>query len=71
MQEKVFGPTTVLDFLGILINMDSMELRLPREKLVQLKALIQAWQGKKSCTKRQLLSLIGYLQHASMVIKPG
>ena len=71
MREKVFGPTTVLDFLGILIDTDSMELQLPREKLVHLKALIQAWQGKKSCTKRQLLSLIGYLQHASTVVKPG
>ena len=71
MREKVFGPTTVIDFLGILIDTDSMELRLPREKLLHLRSLIQAWQGKKSCTKRQLLSLIGYLQHASTVIKPG
>ena len=34
LQEKVFGPTTVLDFLGILVNTDSMELRLPQEKLL-------------------------------------
>ena len=50
MQEKVFGPTTILDFLGILIDTNSMELRLPQEKLLRLRALIQAWQGKKSCT---------------------
>ena len=71
MREKVSGPTIVLHFLGILIDTDSMELRLSREKLLQLRSLIQAWQGKKSCTKRQLLSFIGYLQLASTVIKPG
>ena len=58
MQEKVVGPSTVLDFLGIVIDSNKMELRLPHDKLSRLKHLIQAWLGKKSCTKRQLLSLI-------------
>ena len=71
MQEKVVGPSTVLDFLGIVIHSTKMELRLPHDKLSRLKHLIQAWLGKKSCTKRQLLSLIGYLQHASTVVKSG
>ena len=60
--EKVVGPTTVIEFLGISIDTDVMELRLPPEKLHRLKQLVQAWLGKKSCTKRQLLSLIGYLR---------
>ena len=29
------------------------------------------WRGRKKCSKRELLSLIGQLQHASTVVKPG
>ena len=55
---KVEGPATILTFLG-------MELRQPEEKLRRLKLLIQQWKTKKSCTKRDLLSLIGQL-HAGL-----
>lgn len=71
MAEKVVGPSTVIDFLGFLIDTTAMEIRLPEEKLRRLKHLIQAWRPRKSCTKRELLSLIGNLQHASSVVKPG
>ena len=71
MTEKVFGPSTILEFLGFIIDTMSMEIRLPEEKLQHLKSLLQTWVAKKSCTKRELLSLIGNLQHASAVVKPG
>ena len=45
-----------------------MCFRRPEEKLQQLETLLQSWEGKKSCTKHELDSLIGQLQH---VIKPG
>ena len=37
----------------------------PEEKLHRLQAQTTTWANKKSCTKRELLSLIGQLQHAS------
>ena len=42
----------------------------PRE-IASSKSSHSGMARKKSCTKRQLLSLIGYLQYASTVIKPG
>ena len=36
-----------------------------------MQSIIKAWQGKKSCTKRDLLSLIGHLQHACKVVRYG
>ena len=69
--DKLLGPSTVLPFLGIELDTDTMELRLPADKLHSLQSLIKSWQGKKSCTKRGLLSLIGHLQHAAKVVKPG
>ena len=68
---KVEGPTTSLIFLGILIDTSKMELRLPEGKLVELRILIRQWKEKKSCTKRELLSLIGKLAHAAKIVKPG
>lgn len=71
MQEKVLGLAMVLDFLGFIIDTTSMEIRLPDMKLSRIKQLIYSWRSKKSCTKRTLLSLIGNLQHASSVVRPG
>lgn len=71
MTEKVFGHSTVLEFLGFLINTVAMEIRLPEEKLQHTKSLLRTWLTRKSCTKRELLLLIGSLQHASAVVKPG
>ena len=70
-EEKSEGPSVVLPFLGIEVDTEALELRLPAEKLLRLKTLLASWQGKKVCTKRELLSLIGHLQHACKVIKPG
>ena len=48
-----------------------MELRLPQEKLHRQKDLIQGWKERKSCSKRELQSLIGQLQHACKVVRSG
>jgi hypothetical protein len=48
-----------------------MEIRLPAEKLSRIRQMILSWRSKNSCTKRHLLSLIGNLQHASSVVRPG
>lgn len=69
--EKVEGPTTVLDFLGITIDTTLMEARLPQLKLERTKATVQEWLHKKSATKREILSLVGVLQHATKVVRPG
>jgi hypothetical protein len=71
MSEKVFGPSTMLEFLVFVIDTMAMEIRLPEEKLCHLRSLLQAWISRKACTKRELLLLVRSLQHASAVVKPG
>ena len=68
---KCMGPTTYLVFLGILIDTHKMEISLPEENLEQLKEILAAWKDRKDCTKRELQSLIGHLQHAATVVRPG
>ena len=63
---KCEGPSCSLTFLGVL-----MELRLPPERLERLAKTVNQWRLRKSCKKRDLLALIGQLQHACRVVKPG
>ncbi len=68
---KTEGPSTALVFLGILIDTEKMEIRLPADKLTRLQSLINQWGEKTVCTKRDLLSLLGHLQHACKVVPSG
>ena len=68
---KTEGPTSSITFLGIELDTSAKVLRLPQEKLRRLQVEIKSWSGRHSCTKRSLLSLIGQLQHACCVVKPG
>ena len=52
-------------FLGNVIDSVAGEPRLPLEKLGRLRLLIQQWLGKK----RELLSIVGRLQHAATVVR--
>ena len=69
--EKQAGPCSTIEFLGIIIDTIRQELRLPDDKLRRLQSLLQEWKSRKSCTRRELESLIGVLQHACTVIAPG
>ena len=63
--EKVLDPTTTLPILGILLDTIAGEARLLEEKLIALQQELQHFQNtttvNQTCTKRQLLSLIGKL----------
>ena len=68
---KTEGPATCVTFLGILIDTQAYELRLPSDKLNRLQALLDRWLPRRSCTKKDLESLIGHLSHAATVVRPG
>lgn len=69
--EKTEGPASSLTVLGIEIDTLVMELRLPAEKMERLRTLLSVWQGRRSGQRRDLESLVGMLQHASKVVRPG
>lgn len=68
---KTEGPTTCLTYLGIEVDSVAGELRLPVEKLLRLRQLLQAWGDRKSCSRKDLESLVGHLNHACKVVRPG
>ena len=68
---KLEGPTVSLSFLGIQLDTERLEVRLPEEKMDNLSQLLLEWRQKRNCTKRELLSLMGVLHHACQVVRPG
>nr|XP_006816894.1 PREDICTED: uncharacterized protein LOC102802474 [Saccoglossus kowalevskii] len=68
---KTVGPTTTLEFLGIELDTIKMEARLPLVKLNCLLDLLDEFLLRRSCTKRQLLSLLGHLNFACRVVPLG
>ena len=65
--EKVEGPSTSLTFLGILLDGDLSSSR----KITAHQTWVAAWLGIRNAKKRQILSLVGLLEHTTEVVKPG
>ena len=65
------GPCTVMVYLGIILDSCHMEARLPNDELVRIIGFLNAFLNSKSCSKRELLQLLGHLNFVSRVVLPG
>ena len=65
---KTEGSSTQVTFLGFLLNTDAFQLRLPEEKLEQIRELADGRCTRQSCTCRELESLLGSLSHAAVAV---
>ena len=70
-EEKTVGPAHVLTFAGIELDCLQHEARLPREKVEKCREVILQFLSRKKVTLRELQSLIGLLNFACSIIKPG
>ena len=68
---KCAGPATSLVFLGFELDSIRMVVRLPEDKVQRTLSLVRTWTRKRVCKKRELESLLGHLQHAATVVRPG
>ena len=69
--KKLEGPVSSLSFLGLQLDTEKMEVRLPEDKMARLHQLLSEWSSRRTCTKREFLSLLGVLHHACQVVPPG
>ncbi|XP_069128708.1 uncharacterized protein [Argopecten irradians] len=68
---KTAGPSTCLEYLGVCLDSEKMEARLPAEKIERISEILNSFAQRKTCTKRELLCLLGHMNFASRVIRPG
>ena len=68
---KITKPSTVTEFLGIVIDTEREEMRISKERMLEISAELDAWLDRPRATKRQILSLVGKLAFASKVVRSG
>ena len=68
-QSKLEGPVTCLTFLGIEIDTVKLQLRLPRTKLADLKALLATYICHTSIPKKEIERITGLLQFTCKVVR--
>ncbi len=68
---KTVGPATCLEYLGITLDSIKMEARLPTEKIVRITQIIESVLNRTRVSKRQMLVVLGHLNFAMQVIRPG
>lgn len=69
--EKSVLPTTCLEFLGVTINTELLQFRVPPQKITRLNFLVDFVISKEKVVLRTLQSLLGLLAFASRVIPIG
>ena len=69
--EKVEGPLPVLCFLGIELDCQQLEARLPEPKLHDLQSLVTRYSTCRTITQRKLESFLGKLSFTARMITPG
>jgi len=60
---KSVGPTTFLEYLGIILDSENMIAKLPQDKLCRIKDLLYVFLDRRTCIKRELLSLLGHFNY--------
>ena len=68
---KTYGPSTVLPFAGIELDSVKQEARLPQDKLIKCRTLVQDVMSRKKVTLLYLQQLLGLLNYACIVVPPG
>ena len=70
-REKVTEPSRKTTFLGITINSRAMELTLPAEKIVKLKASLNECLSLKRAPKKLLQQIGGFMSFCSQIVRGG
>lgn len=70
-KHKCVKPTKVIEWLGYLINTDTMTVAIPPQKLDEIQQECAVWLTRKKANKVMIQSLVGKLSHLSNCVLPG
>lgn len=68
---KCSSPAKRTQYLGVIFDSDSMELRLPLGKLEKLRDELRFFEKKTRASKKQVQKLVGYLAHCARIVRGG
>ncbi len=70
-QDKTAGPSTSIEFLGINLDSQKFQASLPKEKIDRMILVASTLAANPTCSKRELLSVLGHLNFAMRIIPQG
>lgn len=70
-QEKIITPARSIKFLGIVIDLDDKELRMPPDKIIKFLDLIDNVMNRKFISKRELQQVLGHINHLGKCVPPA
>lgn len=70
-QDKAVPPSYIVEFLGILFNLLTLTMEIPKDKVEDLLEELESWSQRSLTTRKRMESLLGKLQFASTCIRPG
>ena len=69
--KKLVPPAKKVICMGILVDVEDNILKIPDEKMAEIKSLCKQWTQKITATKRQLQSLLGKLLYIHRCVRPS
>ena len=69
--EEEGTPTQRLTYIGIEVDTETMEYRVPPKRLAIAKRLVKDCLGRRTMKVRELMSVVGSLQFCAQVVRPG
>ena len=69
--DKIEGPSTEMIYLGILVNSSNMTIAITPDRYLETTTALPRWITRRTCTKTEILSLIGVLSFIAKVVRPG
>ena len=71
MRHKITPPTRVIQWLGIVLDMDMKTLTIPRGKVEQILKEFQQLEEKTHMNRRQVQSVTGKINHLAKACRPA
>lgn len=69
--DKVVHPTRVIRFLGIMIDLNEREIRIPGDKISAFLELARDTKDKKYVSVRCIQSIAGHINHIGKAVRPA
>ena len=69
--EKTEGPTTIIEYLGLIIDSQNMMIKIPLDKITKLLELIDFFSSQKKVTLKHMQSLTGCLAFCTKALPSG
>ena len=70
-EDKFFGPSQVLEFLGLTIDSIRMAVAIPQDKTASILKEIQQVMGSKKCRVKELQALAGHFNFITKAVPHG